>query len=130
VADRIEPPLATGEMFHRPERFEYLLNSGGLEVAQPDLIRSGGVSGLWEVSKLAQRHNVPVATHCYYAVSAHVVSAAPNGWIVEWVPEYDVANILEEPPEIEDGRVILPDRPGHGYSVDPDARAEYEVTSF
>jgi L-alanine-DL-glutamate epimerase-like enolase superfamily enzyme len=127
VADRVDPPLATGEMLYRPEQYELLLSRGGMEVAQPDLIRSGGVSGQWETAQLAHRHNVPFASHFYYAVSAHLVAAAPNGWIVEYIPEYDIAPILDDPPVVEDGHVVLPDRPGHGYRLDPDAEAEYGV---
>ena len=128
VAERIEPPLATGEMLHRPEEFVPLLSNGAMEVAQPDLIRAGGVSGQHEIAKLAGRYGVPFASHFYYAVSAHVVAAAPNGWIAEYIPEYDIAPVLETPPEIEDGHVVLPDRPGHGYRIADGAREEYEVT--
>ncbi|SFT07551.1 hypothetical protein SAMN04488556_4255 [Halostagnicola kamekurae] len=35
---------------------------------------------------------------------------------------------MEELPEFEDSHVILPDRPGHGYRVDSDAREEYAVS--
>lgn len=127
VATAIEPPLATGEMFYRPERFEFLFDVGRVGVVQPDLIRLGGVSALWEAATMANRHAVPLAPHFYYAVSAHVVSAAPTGMIAEYIPAYDVATVLADPPAIEDGHVVLPDRPGHGYEISDAARAEYEV---
>jgi D-arabinonate dehydratase len=127
VAERIDPPLATGEMLYRPVQFERLLERGGMEVCQPDLIRNGGVTGMTAVADLAAVHGVPLATHFYYAVSAHVVSAAPTGTTVEYIPEYDVAPILETPPTVVDGEVHLPDRPGHGYRIDPDARADRRV---
>lgn len=128
VASAIEPPLATGEMVNRPEQFEWLLERGGMEVAQPDLIRAGGVTGQTAVARLAATHGVPLATHFYYVVSAHVVSAAPTGWIVEYIPEYDVGELLDPTPVVEDGHVYLPDAPGHGYRIDPDAKAEHLVT--
>jgi L-alanine-DL-glutamate epimerase-like enolase superfamily enzyme len=128
VAAAIEPPLATGEMVNRPEQFQHLLERGGMEVAQPDLIRAGGITGQTAVARLAATHNVPLATHFYYVVSAHVVSAAPTGWIVEYIPEYDVGPLLDPTPVVEDGRVHLPDEPGHGYRIDPDAKAEHLVT--
>jgi len=53
VAERIDPPLATGEMLYRPVQFERLLERGGMEVAQPDLIRNGGVTGMTAVADLA-----------------------------------------------------------------------------
>jgi D-arabinonate dehydratase len=128
VAGATEPPLATGEMINRPEQFERLLERGGMEVAQPDLIRAGGVTGATTVARLAAAHAVPVATHFYYVVSAHVVSAAPTGWLVEYIPEYDAGPVLDPTPVVEDGRVHLPDEPGHGYRIDPEAKAERLVT--
>ena len=127
LTDRIDVPLASGEMFYRPERFRWLLERGGVDVVQPDLIRAGGVTGQLRAARLADAYNVPVASHFYYAISGHVLSAAPNGRLVEYIPEYDIAPILEEPPAIDDGTVVLPDRPGHGYRIDDDAREEYEV---
>lgn len=127
VADQIEPPLATGEMFYRPERFDYLFENGGLEVAQPDLIRSGGVTGQLDVARRAASSDVPFAPHFYYSISAHLVSAAPTGWIIEYIPEYDIAPALETPPTITDGHLELSDEPGHGYAIDPEARERFEV---
>ena len=128
LANRLSTRLATGEMFYRPERFQRFLESGGVDIVQPDLIRAGGVSGQLEIATMAARYGIPMASHYYYAVSAHVVGAASNGLIVEYIPEYDIAPVLAEPPTIEAGEIVLPDRPGHGYRIDPDARAEYETT--
>ena len=127
VATAIDPPLATGEMFYRPERFEFLFDVGTVDVLQPDLIRLGGVSAMQEAAAMAQRHNVPMAPHFYVTVSAHLVSAAPTGVIAEYIPAYDIRELLVEPPEIEDGHLLLPNRPGHGYEIARDARREYEI---
>jgi L-alanine-DL-glutamate epimerase-like enolase superfamily enzyme len=127
VAGAIDPPLATGEMFYRPERFEFLFDVGSVDILQPDLIRLGGVSAMKEVAAMSYRRNVPMAPHFYFAVSAHVVSAAPTGLIAEYIPAYDISEVLVDPPEIEDGSVLLPDRPGHGYEISSEARDQYEV---
>lgn len=127
VATRMAPPLATGEMFYRPERFEHLFDVGALGVVQPDLVRLGGISGMQEAAAMAHRRARPLAPHFYYAVSAHVVSAAPTGKIAEYIPAYDIAPVLADPPKIEDGHVILSERPGHGYKIDDHARTKYEV---
>ena len=115
-------------MFTRPERFDALLENGGIGVVQPDLVRGGGVTGGFDVARRAPSSHLPFAPHFYYAISVHFVSAAPTGWIVEYVPEYDIAPVLETPPEIADAIVELPDVPGHGYAVDPDAREGFEVS--
>ncbi|MFB6191917.1 MAG: mandelate racemase/muconate lactonizing enzyme family protein [Haloarculaceae archaeon] len=129
VADRIDPPLATGEMFYRPERFRWLAERGALGVAQPDLIRAGGVSGVLDVARVAADCHVPLCPHANHAVSAHLVSAAPTGRLVEYFTGGDLAAaILADAPAVEDGHVHLPDRPGHGYRLDPAAVEAYAVT--
>ena len=128
VAERVSPAVAGGEMFYRPERFRRLLEAGGIAVAQPDLIRAGGVSGMLDVATLADRSGVPLAPHIYHPIAAHVVSAVPNGWLVEYIPEYDVSDVVENAPVLEDGHVVLPTEPGHGYRIGSEVRAEYEIS--
>lgn len=127
VADAISPAVAGGEMFYRPERFHRLLDTGGISVAQPDLIRAGGISGMLDVATLAERSGVPLAPHIYYPIVAHVVAAVPNGWLVEYIPEYDVTDVVENAPEVRDGRIVLSTEPGHGYRISSDVRSEYEI---
>lgn len=118
LADRLNTRLATGEILptraipstartqrrrHRPARSD----------------PRSGVSDQFEVAELADQYNVQMESYFYYTASVHVV-AAPNGWLVEYIPEYDIAPVLETPSDIEDGHVVLPDRPGHGYRTDPD----------
>jgi hypothetical protein len=48
--------------------------------------------------------------------------------IAEYIPEYDIAPVLKDPPELVDGNVRLPNRSGHGDAINPIAREEYEVS--
>ncbi|MFC6734251.1 mandelate racemase/muconate lactonizing enzyme family protein [Haladaptatus sp. DYSN1] len=128
VSAQATAPIATGEMFYRLDRLRQLLTAGAVDVAQHDLLRGGGITGQWDAARLAHAHGVPFAPHIYYELSAHLVSAAPTGRIVEYIPEYDVTPVLENAPEVADGCVHLSDDPGHGYRIDPNARAEYRVT--
>ena len=127
LAERATVPIATGEMFYVPERLRHLLDAGAVDVAQPDLLRGGGVSGLLEVARLASTHHVAFAPHINYAVSAHLVSAAPTGFVVEYIPEYDVSALLDGGPVVEDGVVEIPDEPGHGCRIASDARERFAV---
>lgn len=122
VAAGARVPIATGEMFYRPERLRHLLDADAVDVAQPDLVRGGGVTGLLNAARLAESHGVPFAPHVHYAVSAHLVSAAPNGLYAEYIPEYDASPLLASGPTVRDGHVVLPEEPGHGCRLDPDAR--------
>ncbi|WP_254546877.1 mandelate racemase/muconate lactonizing enzyme family protein [Halomarina pelagica] len=127
VAAAATVPVASGEMFYRPERLRYLLDADAVDVAQPDLIRGGGVTGLRAVASLAESRGVAFAPHVNYAVSAHLVSAAPNGLYAEYIPEYDASPLLASGPTVRDGRVVLPAEPGHGCRIDPDAREAHRI---
>jgi len=127
LAERATIPIATGEMFYVPERLRHLLDAGAVDVAQPDLLRGGGVSGLLDIARLVAAHGVAFAPHINYAVSAHLVSAAPTGFVVEYIPEYDASMLLDGGPTVREGVVELPDEPGHGCSIDPDARDRFAV---
>lgn len=69
-------------------------------------------------------------SHANHTVSAHLVSAVPTGWLVEYFTGGDLAAaILEQPPAVENGHVHLPDRTGHGYRLDHDSVEEFAVRS-
>jgi L-alanine-DL-glutamate epimerase-like enolase superfamily enzyme len=90
-----------------------------------DLQRVGGVTEWMRVATMAQAWNLPVASHLFPDISAHLVAAIPNGSIVEYMPLWDV--IYQEPPEVKDGHIRISDKPGIGLELDRQAIKHYEV---
>ena len=59
----------------------------------------------------------PVSSHLFMEASCHVLAAAPNALILEHMDWWQ--GLFTEPLRIEEGAVIVPDRPGIGVELDP-----------
>ena len=78
-----------------------------------DAIKIGGVSGWLRAQALADGQNVPLSSHLYPEVSAHLLAASPTRHWLEYVDW--AAPVLADPivPAV-DGTVTAADRPGIG----------------
>ncbi len=91
----------------------------------PDVERIGGVTGWLEAAALAEAARVPVSSHIFPEVSAHLLAVTPTR---HWLEYTDwAAPVLAEPLRAENGHVLIPDRPGTGISWDEDAVAKYAI---
>jgi L-alanine-DL-glutamate epimerase-like enolase superfamily enzyme len=103
----------------------YNSNGLGLIGAAFDLQRIGGVSGWLAAAALAAPAAMPVSSHLFPEVSAHLMAATPTRDRLEVV---DWANpILAAPLELRDGTVSALDEPGTGVRWDERAVARYRL---
>jgi L-talarate/galactarate dehydratase len=56
----------------------------------------------------------------------HLVAAFPNGLTVEYMPW--TLRLFEETPKIEDGKLVVPQKPGLGLKFDQDVIKRYQVS--
>ena len=88
-----------------------------------------------KVFSMAQSRNIPVAPHNFrfgpaFAAIAQLSLLFPNVRMLE-TPWFQLeANLLKEGPQIKNGRVTLPEKPGLGITVDEDVVKEYRVNTF
>jgi D-galactarolactone cycloisomerase len=134
LRDTVNVPLAAGENEFGVQGFRELLRAGAVDIVQPDACRCGGISEVWRVAQLAQKHGVQVATHTWsdavaVMANAHVVSAMPNGMTVEidrtGTPFID--QILAEPLSITDGCLQLSQAPGLGIALNEEVIARLRM---
>jgi mandelate racemase len=91
----------------------------------PDLERIGGVSGWQQAAALAQAQGMPMSSHLFPEVSAHLLAATPTA---HWLEYVDWAQaIVEEPLLIAGGCAQLPSRPGNGLLWDEAAVAHHRL---
>ena len=64
-----------------------------------------------------------MSTHLYPEVAAHVMRVTETAHWLEWQDWADP--ILEEPYEVKDGNLVIPDRPGVGLRWNEDAVRRY-----
>jgi L-alanine-DL-glutamate epimerase-like enolase superfamily enzyme len=126
VAHAIRTPVATGENNYSRFEFRELCERRAARYLMPDVCRANGFSETLRIARLAAAHQVLVSPHVVHELSLHVVGALPNGFLVEFM-DWAPPDLFVELPRCEDGVFRIPDRPGHGMALAPEARAKYET---
>jgi L-alanine-DL-glutamate epimerase-like enolase superfamily enzyme len=134
LAESLDIAVAVGEPLRT--RFQFLdwFRGRALDIAQPDIVRSGITEGL-RISRLAAENGIPVAFHlgvCLgigIAATWQVAAATPNYTILEHQPPMlELSNqFLAEPLLIDHGEAVIPDKPGLGVEVNLDALSRWVV---
>ena len=132
VQDAVDIPIAAGERSATIWGERDLIEQEIVDVIQPDTGRVGGITQMRKVAALAEAHFITVAPHsgslgpvAEYA-ALHLMAAIPNALILERV-EDDVAvrdRVIQPRPQVVDGHIDVPDRPGLGVEIDEAIVAE------
>jgi len=125
VANALDMPVAAGETFCTKHGFRPLLEKKSADILIVDLQRAGGVTEWMKIATMADAWNLPVASHLFPDFSMHLMAAIPNGLILEYMPWWDA--IYQEPPQVKDGYIKIPDKPGLGLELDPEAIKRYQM---
>jgi mandelate racemase len=126
VAAELDIPLAAGETVFTRHGFRQLIDLRAADVLMPNVVRCGGPSQFMQVATLADSYRLPISSHTYTEVSAHLMAACPNAGMVEYIPGWWDA-LFEQPPAIRDGQIHLSDRPGLGFTFAERALQEFSV---
>ena len=118
-------PIAAGEHLYHLDAFRALLEARAVDVVILDLARVGGVTPWRKIAGLAQAHRIPVCGHVVPEIQVHLLSAVPNGHMVEYVPRS--AGILRSMPRIENGELVAPQGPGLWLELDDAAVRRHRV---
>ncbi|HEX8966935.1 MAG TPA: galactonate dehydratase [Chloroflexota bacterium] len=134
VAENIHIPIATGERLHTIFEFEMLLKRGAVQFVRPDVCMCGGITGAKKVAALAEANYVGVVPHnplgpVSTAACVQLAACIPNFAI----QEYPIGE--DRPPKSDivktaltydgKGSLIVPDAPGIGVELNPDAAQRY-----
>jgi mandelate racemase len=84
-------------------------------------MRIGGVTGWLRAAAIAGTAGVPMSSHLYPEVAAHVMRVTETAHWLEWQDWADP--ILQKPYEIKRGCIHIPDMPGVGLEWNEDAIA-------
>jgi L-alanine-DL-glutamate epimerase-like enolase superfamily enzyme len=125
VADALTTPIAAGEYVYGITPFRQLLEHRSIDIVMVDLLRVGGVTQFVKVAGMAEAFDLPVVSHLIPEFQCHLIAGIPNGLTVEYMP-WSV-RFYEEPPKIEDGQIVVPDKPGFGLAFDKDAIKRHQV---
>ena len=118
-------PIAVGESLYSLSQFKDYLTRDAASIVQVDVARIGGITPWLKVAHLAEAHNVAVCPHFLRELHVSLVTAVPNGWMLEYIPQLDA--ITTSRPDLHGGRAQVPMTPGRGLEWDWDAIAARRV---
>jgi D-galactarolactone cycloisomerase len=124
--------IAGGEVLTRRQSFLPWLRARALDVVQPDVTKVGGLSEQRRIARSAEDFGVAFVGHGWntavgLAADLQLAAALPGTELVEYKtgsPYIDELTV--RPPSLDaDGMLEIPDEPGLGILLDPDAVARY-----
>lgn len=112
LAAELKTPIQIGENFYGPRDLYAALQKKACDFVMPDFMRIGGVTGWLKAAAIAGTAGVPMSTHLYPEVAAHVMRVTDTAHWLEWQDWADP--IMQKPYEVKDGRLHIPDVAGVG----------------
>jgi D-galactarolactone cycloisomerase len=127
--------IAGGEVLTRRQSFMPWLRARALDIVQPDVTKVGGLSEQRRIAHAAEDNGIAFVGHGWntavgLAADLQLASALPATELIEYkagspyVDELTIEGFALD----ADGMLAVPDRPGLGITLDPDAVARYTST--
>lgn len=112
VACAVQTPIQRGENWSSLAEMAASVAAGRTDLAMVDIMKIGGVSGWLRAAAIAQEHRLPLSSHIFHEVTAHVMAVSPTA---DWLEYLDLADpILQSPLRIEAGNAVLNESAGTG----------------
>ena len=125
-------PISGGEVLTRRQSFYPWLTRGAFDIVQPDVTKVGGISEERRIGWMAQENGVRFIPHGWntligLATDLHLSSAFSDTDLVEYLTGSPYVDEIGTEKWVldEDGMLPIPNRPGLGIELDPDALAKY-----
>lgn len=121
LAQALDTPIATGEMLSSVSEHVHLINNRSADFIQPDAPRIGGITPFLRLAALADQAGLQLAPHFAMEIHLHLAAAYPRE---PWVEHFEWLNpLFNERLETINGRMIVPGRPGLGFTLSEQALA-------
>jgi L-alanine-DL-glutamate epimerase-like enolase superfamily enzyme len=94
-----------------------------VDCLQLDATRCGGYTGWLRCAALAAAAGLQVSAHCAPSLHAPVAASLPELRHVEWFADHARLEplLVDGAPVVADGQMAVPEGPGHGMTVRPEA---------
>jgi L-alanine-DL-glutamate epimerase-like enolase superfamily enzyme len=120
LARELATPIATGEMLTSVAEHADLIGHRSVDFIQPDAPRVGGITQFLKIMALGERARMRMAPHFAMEIHLHLAAAYEHD---PWVEHFDwLEPLFNERLETVGGRMIVPARPGLGFSLSEQAR--------
>jgi mandelate racemase len=126
IREKVRLPIQMGENWCGPDEMAKALEAGACDLAMPDAMKIGGVTGWLRAAALAQAHGVPMSSHIFQEFSAHLLAVTPTCHLLERMDL--AAPVLAQPLAFENGATTPPAGPGAGIAWNEDAVCRFAAT--
>lgn len=121
LTQALDTPIATGEMLSSVAEHKNLIAKRACDIIQPDAPRVGGITNFMQLLTLADEAGLDLAPHFAMEIHVHLAACYPRE---PWVEHFDWLDpLFNESLETEGGRMLIPNRPGLGFTLSDQARA-------
>lgn len=95
IRDKSRIPIQAGENWWGPHDMVKGMAAGASDLGVPDAMKIGGVTGWMRAAEFADSAGLPLSSHLFPEISAHLLAVSPT---CHWLEYVDWANpILREP---------------------------------
>jgi L-talarate/galactarate dehydratase len=121
LAAQLDTPIASGEMLTSVGEHRALIDANAVDFIQPDAGRVGGITQFLKIAAAAEQKYLKLAPHFAMEIHIHLAAAYAHE---SWVEHFDWLDpLFNERLETANGQMIVPNRPGLGFSISEQARA-------
>ena len=125
IRSRTRLRIQMGENWWGAQDMARCVALGACDLGMPDAMKIGGVTGWLRAAAIADAAALPISSHLFPELSAHLLAASPTG---HWLEYVDWAEpVLREPLKIENGQAVPTEAPGSGIAWDEAAVERYRV---
>ena len=127
VSQAVNAAVATGENLDDAADFRALIEHQAADVLQIG-VGTGGITGAMRVAQMADGFDLPVSVmNCPGNYMAHFAAVLPNHI---WMEVVDAGRdvVFDHDSKVEDGWIVLGDRPGNGIEFNEAKLEQYRVT--
>lgn len=116
-------PIQMGENWLGIDEMAKAIDAKACDLAMPDVMKIGGVTGWLRAAALAQVHGIPMSSHIFQEFSVHLLAVTPTA---HWLERMDLAGpILAKPLQFENGKARIGKEPGAGIQWNESAVARF-----
>jgi mandelate racemase len=125
IARAARTPVQCGENWWGTLDLQHALDARASDLVMPDVMKIGGVTGWLRAAALAHAQGIPVSSHLWPEISAHLLCCTPTAHWLEYADWWNP--ILAEQLRVEKGMAILGDAVGSGVEWNEDAVRRFAV---
>lgn len=125
VADALDVPVAAGEHEYTRWQFRDLIEQAKVDIIQPDIVKSGGITETRRIAVLGDTYNKPFVPHQTQptigaAANLHLIASLVNA---NRPQEFTGVNprldsLFRNPLQFANGQITVPTAPGLGLELD------------